>query len=179
MLKKDSNGGFIKSGFWIFSTYRFVSGCFESENSFSVNKYKNLLQNQEHEPIQLMYDEQTNKKWWIFNNEIYWENEGYDVREVKALALEKSRKKEQRLSRAISHMENEEISNEKSKREPISDDVKIFVWNRDGGQCVKCGSKNNLEYDHIIPASKGGSSTARNIQLLCEYCNRSKSDSLI
>lgn len=63
-------------------------------------------------------------------------------------------------------------------REPIPDDVKMFVWNRDGGRCVKCGSQTRLEFDHIIPVSNGGSSTARNIQLLCESCNRSKSDSI-
>lgn len=59
-------------------------------------------------------------------------------------------------------------------REPIPDKEKIFVWNRDGGKCVNCGSNEKLEYDHIIPLSKGGSNTARNIQLLCENCNRSK-----
>ena len=56
----------------------------------------------------------------------------------------------------------------------ISKQVKIDVWNRDGGQCVKCGSQNQLEYDHIIPFSKGGSNTFRNIQLLCQTCNRKK-----
>jgi 5-methylcytosine-specific restriction endonuclease McrA len=66
-------------------------------------------------------------------------------------------------------------SNSSSKeRQPIPDDVKMFVWQRDGGRCVKCGSQENLEYDHIIPVSKGGSNTARNIQLLCEKCNRTK-----
>jgi len=66
-------------------------------------------------------------------------------------------------------------SNSSSKeRQPIPDDVKMFVWQRDGGRCVKCGSQENLEYDHIIPISKGGSNTARNIQLLCEKCNRTK-----
>lgn len=61
-------------------------------------------------------------------------------------------------------------------RAPIPDDVKMFVWNRDEGKCAKCGSQFNLEYDHIIPVSKGGSNTARNIQLLCEPCNRKKSN---
>jgi Holliday junction DNA helicase RuvB len=59
-------------------------------------------------------------------------------------------------------------------RQPIPDDVKRFVWQRDGGRCVKCGSRENLEFDHIIPISKGGSNTARNIQLLCARCNRAK-----
>lgn len=56
----------------------------------------------------------------------------------------------------------------------IPDDVRIFVWRRDGGTCVRCGSRENLEFDHIIPIADGGSSTERNVQLLCEPCNRSK-----
>ena len=63
-------------------------------------------------------------------------------------------------------------------RERIPDDVQIFVWDRDGGKCVKCGSQENLEFDHIIPVSKGGSNTARNIQLLRETCNREKSNTI-
>jgi len=60
----------------------------------------------------------------------------------------------------------------------IPESVKFEVWRRDGGKCVKCNSQRGLEFDHIIPFSKGGSNTARNIQLLCESCNRSKSDNI-
>ena len=63
-------------------------------------------------------------------------------------------------------------------RENIPSDVRREVWRRDGGKCVRCGSRENLEYDHIIPISKGGSNTARNIELLCESCNRSKGTSI-
>jgi len=56
----------------------------------------------------------------------------------------------------------------------IPPEVKIAVWRRDSGKCVECGTKEKLEYDHIIPLSKGGSNTERNIQLLCEKCNRQK-----
>ena len=59
-------------------------------------------------------------------------------------------------------------------REPIPQEVRIFVWQRDRGVCIKCGSPERLEFDHIIPLAKGGSNTARNIQLLCENCNRQK-----
>jgi len=68
---------------------------------------------------------------------------------------------------------SDKIIQKKSRR--ISQDVKDKVWNRDGGKCVECGSNENLEFDHIIPHSKGGANTYRNIQLLCEPCNRSKS----
>lgn len=57
----------------------------------------------------------------------------------------------------------------------IPQTVRDAVWRRDQGRCAVCGGQNLLEFDHIIPFSKGGSNTYRNIQLLCESCNRSKS----
>jgi len=56
----------------------------------------------------------------------------------------------------------------------VPPEVKLAVWRRDQGKCVQCKSKEKLEYDHIIPVSKGGSNTERNVQLLCEKCNREK-----
>jgi len=77
------------------------------------------------------------------------------------------------------YKENTQESEEKNvQREPIPRDVQDRVWNRDGGKCVRCGSNEKLEFDHIIPHSKGGANTYRNIQLLCEKCNRSKSDKI-
>ena len=67
--------------------------------------------------------------------------------------------------------------NQKRSR-TIYQNVKDRVWNRDGGKCVQCSSNENLEFDHIIPFSKGGANTYRNIQLLCQDCNRSKSDKI-
>ena len=60
------------------------------------------------------------------------------------------------------------------KREPIPQEIMDKVWNRDGGKCVKCGGRQNLEFDHIIPFSKGGATTYRNLQLLCKKCNITK-----
>ena len=66
------------------------------------------------------------------------------------------------------------LNNSEYKREPIPQNIKDKVWNRDGGKCVQCGSNEKIEFDHIIPFSKGGSNTYRNLQILCEKCNRSK-----
>jgi CRISPR/Cas system Type II protein with McrA/HNH and RuvC-like nuclease domain len=54
--------------------------------------------------------------------------------------------------------------------------IRITVWERDQGMCVKCQGKTDLEYDHIIPHSKGGANTIKNLQLLCRACNRKKSN---
>ena len=66
------------------------------------------------------------------------------------------------------------VESSESNRQPIPQDIKTRVWQRDEGKCVNCGSNEKLEYDHIIPVVKGGANTFRNIQLLCEPCNRSK-----
>lgn len=58
----------------------------------------------------------------------------------------------------------------------IPQDVRIAVWQRDQGKCVQCGARDYLEYDHIIPYSKGGATTVNNMQLLCRRCNQAKRD---
>jgi hypothetical protein len=61
-------------------------------------------------------------------------------------------------------------------RTPIPQHVKTEVWQRDHGRCVECHATEYLEFDHVIPRSKGGADTVRNLQLLCRRCNQRKSD---
>ncbi|WP_435590935.1 TerD family protein [Nocardia sp. bgisy118] len=56
----------------------------------------------------------------------------------------------------------------------IPQEVKAEVWQRDGGKCVECGSGHYLEFDHVIPLSRGGATSASNLQILCRACNRAK-----
>jgi hypothetical protein len=125
-----------------------------------------------------MYDEETKKRWWMFMDEVWWENEGYTQDEMRALILDKIEQKNTKIKGAVTRISQKSVA-ESMGREIIPDHVKSFVWQRDSGRCVKCGSQQRLEFDHIIPIAKGGSNTARNLQLLCETCNRSKGANLI
>lgn len=65
------------------------------------------------------------------------------------------------------------------RRRIIPSHVKVEVWKRDGGRCVKCGATDELHFDHDVPFSKGGTSiTAANVQLLCARHNLEKKDSI-
>ncbi len=63
----------------------------------------------------------------------------------------------------------------------IPRETMLRVVRRDNYTCQKCGKnllETELEFDHIIPYSKGGSSEESNIRLTCRDCNRSKKSQL-
>lgn len=58
----------------------------------------------------------------------------------------------------------------------IPREVRQRVWQKYGGRCAECNATEYLEFDHVIPHSRGGSNAEGNIQLLCRMCNLKKSD---
>jgi 5-methylcytosine-specific restriction endonuclease McrA len=52
------------------------------------------------------------------------------------------------------------------------------VFARDEWTCQYCGSRSNLTVDHVVPRSKGGSSSWENIVASCAPCNRRKGNAL-
>ena len=42
--------------------------------------------------------------------------------------------------------------------------------------CAVCGSKDNLQLDHIITVSAGGKTEESNLQVLCKKCHREKTE---
>ena len=110
---------------------------------------------------------------WSYNGVFHlvdsWreENDGRRVFKFKLIAVEG----EEDFSRPVPQ--------HPKRRRVIPTAVKLEVWKRDGGKCVKCGAAEDLHFDHIIPWSKGGSSsTAHNIQLLCSKHNIGKHDKI-
>ena len=50
------------------------------------------------------------------------------------------------------------------------------VMVRDGFKCVYCGTRNNLNIDHVVPQSKGGANNFENTVTSCVTCNSRKGD---
>ena len=129
--------------------------------------------------------ELNDKIYWLFEDKLYRDNEGLADEDVKALLVTRKMQQQARINRArtisVSYTTTSYTSTNRGKatRSAIPDDVKLLVWQRDGGQCVKCGSNVELQFDHIIPFSMGGASTPENLQILCGRCNRAKSNSII
>lgn len=117
-------------------------------------------------------------EFWIFKNRVFIEKHGndYSLEQRKLLVLEEFDRERREFEKL--HAKFSGIPTSSQSRSKIPANVRIFVWQRDGGCCVECGSNENLEYDHIIPFAKGGSNTERNLQLLCGNCNRLKSDNI-
>lgn len=123
------------------------------------------------------------RQFYIYKNNLYHVSDmsSYSENEIEILIKEnyyKNNERFQKLIREIELFEKLESDVVELSREPIPESVRFTVWRRDEGKCVRCGSQNNLEFDHIIPVSQGGSNTERNIQLLCEKCNREKSNKI-
>jgi 5-methylcytosine-specific restriction endonuclease McrA len=138
---------------------------------FELDEFRTLVQEQMSQPV-CIGTAAAARRWWMYRDAFYVEDEGLSSDDVEALALQLHRKRERRLSHARALRDSKDLA--ATRRESIPEDVKAEVWRRDQGRCSNCGSRDRLEFDHVIPLAMGGSNTVRNLQLLCESCNRSK-----
>ncbi|HWH11549.1 MAG TPA: HNH endonuclease signature motif containing protein [Solirubrobacteraceae bacterium] len=121
------------------------------------------------------------KSYWLLADNVYVTNTAeLDLRpdDVRALVLEAENRKRLKLEKAHALNAIAGEGDTKARRQPIPQQIKTLVWQRDAGRCVDCATRKDLEFDHIIPLALGGSNTARNLQLLCAACNRRKGATL-
>lgn len=63
-------------------------------------------------------------------------------------------------------------------REPLTNYLRAFVFNRDDGRCAYCFialDKDGLYHiDHRLPVSRGGTNAVENLSLSCPECNLAK-----
>lgn len=63
------------------------------------------------------------------------------------------------------------------RRKPIPPSTRRLVHIRDNSRCLWCGASENLQLDHIVPWSSGGSDLFDNLRTLCGHCNSSRRNS--
>jgi 5-methylcytosine-specific restriction endonuclease McrA len=173
MLREDHNAHFLEdSRGFLFRKRIWFEGTGCPPIQISAVKFDQLKSARASDPglVAIAGD----RRYWWWEDAFYWENEGYQSIDVKALVTRSRRQKERSLQHAHALLAGEKVRT----RDAVPDDVRRFVWKRDGGKCQECGSTGMLQYDHIIPWSLGGADTAENLRLLCADCNRLKSDSI-
>jgi hypothetical protein len=184
-MKKYTCSVLIKER-WSRKAIKMIMGDEEPQN-VSLTLAKDQSQNKlyEDEEKENLEKEFKIHDYYIYKNNLYSfsNSDSYGEKEKGLLIKEhyfKQEKKFQKLQKEIKMFEKLQTMEVEpwQSREPIPEEVRFSVWRRDGGKCCKCGSDKKLEFDHIIPFSQNGSNTERNIQLLCEKCNREKSDKI-
>jgi hypothetical protein len=154
--------------------YAVQSGRKVIELRWSKAQVGAALQAQASEPVLLCQDGR--RSLWQYLDGFWWDDDGLDAEDIKALVLQRKRRLEQKLQSARSLMRAGEDG--RPTRTPVSTELRRAVFERDGGRCVECGGAFNIQYDHILPVAHGGATTLENLQILCAECNRSKSDSI-
>jgi HNH endonuclease len=130
--------------------------------------FRALHARQVEEPVALHADGR--RRWWLFEDRVYWEDDGLAAADVRALVREREDRARRRLERAHAVA----ALRPGPRRQAIPAALRRAVWERDGGACAGCGSRFDLQYDHVIPVALGGATTAGNLQVLCGDCNRRK-----
>lgn len=114
------------------------------------------------------------RTYWRYEQRFYWDNDGLTSDQVYALLVTRQQREDKRIERAQAMVAMGNDPRPTPQRGAIPDDVRQYVWQRDGGKCCNCGSTVELQFDHVIPVALGGGSSAENLQILCGPCNRRK-----
>ena len=91
MLKIDKKAEFLEVGI-VSMKYQFTTEKRFIKKALSKSKYNKLLELQSSDPVKVMEEEDTNKNWWMFQDEFFVEDEGLNADDVKAFALKGVRK---------------------------------------------------------------------------------------
>jgi HNH endonuclease len=177
-LRKDNNAHFYRDrgGFLFRPRVWFVAtGCPPIEGT--PERFAALSAAHAHgaEPVRVAGHGE--RQWWWWQGAFYWDSGSYTAADVKALLYRREQRTQRQLHHAHAVMAAGGSPTPRG-REPIPREVRKFVFERDGGRCVECGSDFEIQYDHIIPFSMGGANTVENLQILCAPCNQSKGATL-
>jgi len=104
------------------------------------------------------------RQWWWWRDAFYWESGDCGPEDAAALLVMLERDDEQGIEWEL----------DARLAEPIPEDVKRLVYERDGGRCLACGSDELIQFAHSVSWATDGRNEPQNIGLLCAGCSRRK-----
>jgi hypothetical protein len=173
VLREVKNAGFGRRPTLLGWRYFPLLGDAPGPVTWRGGRFRALRAAQADRPVALWRDE--HRTYWVFEDRVFWEDEDLASEDVLALVRDRQRRRRRALERAHAALAGEAAS---PRRRPIPHAVRLAVWERDGGRCVECGSRFDIQYDHVIPLVAGGATTVENLQILCAPCNRRKGAAL-
>jgi hypothetical protein len=162
-LRRDPNGGFWRDrrGFlWGNRIWFAGTGCPPCQ--LRPDTYLRLRAWRDQGDLPVFIARSGRRQWWWWRDVFYSESGDCGPEDVAALLMMLERDDEQGIAWELdAHLAG-----------PIPEDVKRFVYERDRGRCLACGSDELIQYDHVVPWSISGSIEPQNVRLLCAGCNR-------
>jgi HNH endonuclease len=174
MLREAPNAAFTLHGRWLRRRVVFSAGRHVAARPLRPAEHERLRQEQQRAAVPVLQTSTGRTYWWCLDR-FYWEDDDLDAADVFALVHERRARARRRLDRAHAALQQDDPDVlARPRRDPVPRDVRRAVWERDGGACVECGERFDLQFDHVIPVALGGATTADNLQVLCAPCNQRK-----
>lgn len=163
------------------------SNKFYANNKDKAKKY--YQDNKEHRQEYLKNYYKENKDTILDTSKKRWIDKKEEIKEYKIEYTKKNKDKINDYFKELSKTSHRKLQrrvagNKRTALKKSTDDGTVTVeaikemMIEQGGVCVicKCDIENNYHIDHIRPLAKKGIHSISNIQLLCPFCNISKSD---
>lgn len=208
MLREVRDGALVGDGRGLLGgrRWRFESGRRVSAARWSARAVRALEKQSAVAPVLLLEDD--GRRWWRYAGRFWCAAAEVGAEDLRALVAERRSRDRRRLERARAVLAQDGPGAASfatgadgadragyggaggdgagggaggragARREPIPREIRLAVFERDGGRCVDCGATFELQFDHVIPVALGGASTAANLQVLCGPCNRRKGASV-
>ena len=176
VLREAKDAGFEVHGAWFWPRFVFCAGKLRAERALTGAAFARAASQQRDAAVCVLRDDR--RRWWWCCERFWWEDDELSPEDVFALAYERETRRQRRLDRAHAVLSTRSLPESAARREAVPRELRRAVFERDGGRCVECGARFDLQYDHIIPLAFGGAGTLQNLQLLCAGCNGSKGAAL-